>query len=75
VKNIETFIDDGGEITIGPVGPVACAATACDYHNAIVMLVRRDGETVSALWKRLDKAIARYYAEDTITDEINGIDD
>lgn len=75
MKNIESFIDDGGEITIGPIGPVECAATASDYHNAIVMLVRREGETLSALLKRLDKAIARYYADDTITDEINGIDD
>jgi hypothetical protein len=58
MKNIETLIDDGGDITIGPVGPISCAATAADHHNALAMLVRRDGETLSALLKRLDRAIA-----------------
>jgi hypothetical protein len=36
------------------------------------MLVRRKGETLNALLNRLDMAIARYYADGTITDEING---
>jgi hypothetical protein len=35
------------------------------------MLVRRDGETLTALLKRLDRAIATYYADDEVTDEIN----
>ncbi len=35
------------------------------------MLARRDGETINALLKRLDKAIARYYETDETTDEIN----
>jgi len=72
VKNIEAFIDDGGEITIGPIGPIECAATAADADQALAMLVRREGETLNALLKRLDKAIARFYANDEITDEING---
>ena len=66
-KNIETLLDDGGDITIGPVGPISCAATAADHHNTRAMLVRRDGETLNALLKRLDRAIGHYYA----TDEIN----
>lgn len=71
MKNIETLIDDGGDVTIGPVGPIACTATAADGHNALAMLVRRDGETLSALMKRLDRAIGRYYDTDETTDEIN----
>ncbi len=47
MKNIEALIDDGGEITIGSIGPIACAATAADGHNALAMLVRRDGETLA----------------------------
>lgn len=39
------------------------------------MLVRRDGETLSALLKRLDKAIAVAYDEGPITDEVNVMDD
>lgn len=71
MKNIEALIDDGGEITIGPIDPIECAATAADGHNALVMLVRRDGETLGALLKRLDKAIARFYDTGEPTDEIN----
>lgn len=71
MKNIEALIDDGGDITVGPIGPIRCAATAADGHNALAMLVRRDGETLQALLRRLDRAIARYYETDEITDEIN----
>jgi hypothetical protein len=71
MKNIEALIDDGGDITLGRVGGVECAATAADSHNALAMLVRRDGETLNALLKRLDRAIARYYEDGETTDEIN----
>lgn len=50
-------------------------ASAADGSNALAMLVRRDGETLSALLKRLDKAIAVAYDEGPITDEVNVMDD
>lgn len=71
MKNIEALIEDGGEITVGAIGGVECAATAADGHNALAMLVRRDGETLNALLRRLDRAIARYYDTGETTDEIN----
>ena len=71
MKNIEALIEDGGEITVGATGGVECAATAADGHNALAMLVRRDGETLSALLRRLDRAIALYYDTGETTDEIN----
>ena len=71
MKNIEALIEDGGEITVGAIGGVECAATAADGHNALAMLVRRDGETLSALLRRLDRAIALYYDTGETTDEIN----
>jgi hypothetical protein len=72
MKNIEALIADGGDITLGAVYPIECAATAADAHNSIAMLVRREGETLNALLKRLDKAIGRFYDDDEIVDEING---
>ena len=39
------------------------------------MLVRRDGETLNALLKRLDKAIAKFYEDGDVIDEINGLGD
>jgi hypothetical protein len=72
MKNIEALIDDGGNVTLGSIGSFACVATAADDHNnALAMLVRRDGETLAALLRRLDRAIARYYDTGETTDEIN----
>ena len=38
----------------------------------MAMLVRREGETLNALLKRLDNAIGRYFDNDELVDEING---
>lgn len=72
MKNIEQFVDEGGEITIGRIGPVECGAAAADHHNAVAMLAREPNETLAMLLKRLDKAIARFYKDGKTTDEING---
>ena len=73
LKNIEALIDDGGDITIGGnVLPNECVATAADHHNCLAMLVRRDGETLGALLKRLDKAIATAWTDEEFIDEVNG---
>jgi hypothetical protein len=72
MKNIEALIADGGDITIGAIYPIECAATAADGHNAVAMLVRQEGETLNALLKRLDKAIGTFYAGGEAVDEING---
>jgi len=58
-------------ITLGAIGSIECAATAADDHNALAMLVRRDGETLNALLRRLDRAIAQYFETGETTDEIN----
>ncbi|MDN6887771.1 hypothetical protein QMO14_29770 [Variovorax sp. CAN2819] len=72
MKNIEALIADGGDITLGAIHPIECAATAADGHNCVAMLVRREGETLKALLKRLDQAIAQFYADGETIDEING---
>ncbi len=72
MKNIEALIADGGDITIGAIYPIECAATAADNHNTVAVLVRRESETLNALLKRLDKAIGKFYDNDEIVDEING---
>jgi len=71
MKNIEALIADGGNISMGAVFTVECAATAADNHNTVAMLVRRNGETLSALLKWLDKAIGKFYDGDEIVNEIN----
>ncbi len=75
MKNIEAPIDDGGDITLGRLGVIDCAATASTGHNLAAMLVRREGETLGALLKRLDRAIGHFYDTDEPVDEINPSDD
>ena len=70
-KNIETLIEDGGEITLGALPPHECAATATDGSNCLAMLVRRDGESLNALLKRRDKAIGLAWSGDLFIDEVN----
>jgi hypothetical protein len=72
MKNIEALIADGGDITLGAVGGIECAATAADSHNCVAMLVRREGETLNALLRRLDKAIAIVWEGGDPIDEVNG---
>ena len=72
MKNIQALIADGGEITLGAIGGIECAATAADGHNCLAMLVRREGEALNALLRRLDKAIASVVSGGDPVDEING---
>lgn len=71
MKHLEAMIEDGGEITVGRIDGTPCAATASDEHNTLAMLARREGETLNALLKRLDRAVGRYYDDGETIDEIN----
>ena len=75
MKNIEALIEDGGSISIGALDEIECVAAAADLHNSLAMLVRRDGETLSTLLKRLDKAVGRYYVDGDVIDEVNAPSD
>lgn len=71
MKHIEELIADGGTISVGALWPHECVATAADHSKSLAMLVRRNGETLPALIKRLDKAIAKAYNDGDFTDEVN----
>jgi hypothetical protein len=71
-SQIEWLVDGEGEITIGRLGTIRCAAVASDGHNALAMLVRRSNESLHDLLSRLDEAIRLAVEEDEYTDEING---
>jgi len=68
---IEALIEEGGEITVGALPPHACTATAADGSNSLAMLVRREGESLTALLRRLDKAIGLAWHHDLFIDEVN----
>ena len=72
LPNIECLIDGNGEITIGAIASIPCAATAADEDQCLAMLVRRDDETLGQLLKRLDRAIEIAAEDEAFIDEING---
>lgn len=71
-ENLESLVNGEGDVTVGRVGPIRCAATAADGHNALAMLVRRPGENLEDLLTRLDEAVRMAIEENVYTDEING---
>jgi hypothetical protein len=62
----------GASITLGHIAPIEGAAIAFDEQTLFASLVRRDGEDVDELLKRLDEAIGAAFHEGVITNEING---
>ena len=71
LANIAALIEDGGQITIGALRPIKCAAIANDHHDCIAMLQRKPSETLQQLLERLDNAIATARTTGQFTDEIN----
>jgi hypothetical protein len=70
---LEDFVLHGnGQISVGEIGPIACAAVASDDHTMLAALQRRKGETLMQLLQRLDAALLRALEHDEFTDEING---
>ena len=57
--NIEAFVEYDGNVSVGLLYPIGCAAVASDEHNMLAALVRRPGETFHQLLDRLDHAIDR----------------
>jgi hypothetical protein len=65
------LIDNGGNLSIGQIPPVRCAAVAADEGNMLAALLRRDGESLIDLLDRLDEAVGKAFDEEIYTDEIN----
>jgi hypothetical protein len=70
--NIEAILEEGGDITVGHVGPIDCVASARTSYDCPVTLMRREGESFVALLRRLDRAIAKAWEQETTIDEVNG---
>ena len=72
LKNITALVEDGGEITLGHLEASGkCVATATDDAQCLCMLVRRKGESLGGLLRRLDAAIVDAYENDHFSDEVN----
>jgi hypothetical protein len=72
LTNITALVEEGGEITLGHLDAIGkCVATATDDAQCLAMLVRRKGESLDALLRRLDAAIVDAYENEHFTDEVN----
>jgi hypothetical protein len=69
--HIQAFLDDTrGQITIGEIPPIRRAVLAAVGKKARVALVCRDEESVQELLQRLDVALGKALAENTVIDEV-----
>jgi hypothetical protein len=69
--NIQSFLDGTrGQITIGEIPPIRRAALAAQGKKARVALVCRDDETIAQLLERLDTALGKAMADNTVVDEV-----
>jgi len=72
LTNITALVEAGGEITLGHLDDIGkCVATATDDAQCLAMLVRRKGESLDALLRRLDAAIVDAHENEHFADEIN----
>ncbi len=69
--NLQAFLDNTrGQITIGEIPPIRRAALAAQGKKARVALVSKDTETLAQLLERLDAALGKAMAADTVIDEV-----
>jgi hypothetical protein len=71
-KNLDHLIRENGDVTLGPVGPIRCAAVAADGGQMLAALVRRPRESFEELLDRLDAALQKRWDDEIYIDEING---
>lgn len=72
LATLQDFIDNGGQISIGRIAPIPCAAVANDDHVMYVAILKRKGESLVQLIERLDRTLADCLENETTVDEING---
>ena len=72
LATLQHYIDSGGQISVGRVSPIPCAAIANDEHAMHVALLRRQGESLLQLIERLDRTLADCLESENTVDEING---
>lgn len=70
-KHMQTFFDTTrGQVTIGEIPPIRCAALAAVGKKVHVALVRQANETVDQLLQRLDVALGTALADGVAIDEV-----
>jgi hypothetical protein len=70
-SHMQAFLDQTrGQITLGEIPPIQRAALAAVGKRVHVALVAREGETMGQLLDRLDTALGKVMADDSVIDEV-----
>ncbi len=70
-EHIQAFLDQTrGQITIGEIPPIRRATLAAVGKRVHVALLGRDGEKIGQLLERLDTALGKAMADDSVIDEV-----
>jgi hypothetical protein len=68
---MQAFLDKTrGQITLGEIPPIQRAALAAVGKKVHVALLSRDGETMGQLFERLDAALGKVMADNSVIDEV-----
>jgi hypothetical protein len=70
MNNLEILIEDGGDVSLGPEDGYAFVAIASDVEDVVALLVRKEGETLTALLRRLDRAVGKFFENGEVIDEV-----
>ena len=69
--HMQAFLDKtNGQITIGEIPPIRRAVLAAVGKRVHVALLGRDGEKIDRLLERLDTALSKVMADDSVIDEV-----
>ncbi len=69
--HMQAFLDQTrGQITIGEIPPIQRAGLAAVGKKVHVALLAREGETMGQLLERLDAALGKVLADDSVIDEV-----
>ena len=69
--HLQAFLDQThGQITIGEIPPIRRAALAAVGKRVRVALLGRDGEKIDQLLERVDAALGKVMADDSVIDEV-----
>ena len=71
--HLEDLIAHGGQVTIGKIDPIECAAIAGNGKKMLAALQRRDGESLADFLQRLEQAVKEAQTSARITNEIKGL--
>jgi hypothetical protein len=72
LATLEWFVmNAGGQVTLGAVQPIGCAAIAHDGELTRVAVKHQNSENLMRFLLRFDEALVRALDNNTVVDEIN----